>query len=154
MKKLALFLSLLVWVSISYAQLTFWTTEEQPERLERQQAIANAFEAETGISVEVVPVSENLMGERVTAAFAGGDLPDVIYHPLNFTLGWYDAGILDAEAASEVVADLGADTFGAGALNLVEVADGFAGVPVDGWTQLVVYRADLLRSGLRAPYHV
>ena len=78
------------------AQLTFWTTEEQPERLEVQRNIAAAFEAQSGVSVEVIPVTENAMGERVTAAFAAGELPDVIYHPLNFALSWFDAGILDA----------------------------------------------------------
>ncbi len=139
-------------VSTAFAQLTFWTTEEQPARLERQQEIAANFEAQTGISVDVVPVSENILGERVTAAFAAGDLPDIIYHPLNFTLSWYEAGVLDAEAATEVVDSLGRETFGAGALNLVGVEEGFAGVPVDGWTQLIVYRQDLFdAAGLEPP---
>ncbi len=133
-------------------EITFWTTEEQPERLAIQERIAADFEAQTGISVAVVPVSENQMGERVTAAFSAGELPDVIYHPLNFTLNWAEAGILDASAASDAIAALGEETFGSGVLNLVSVDDGFAAVPVDGWTQLLVYRADLFEeAGLDPP---
>ena len=33
-------------------------------------------------------------GTRATAAFAAGDLPDVIYYPLSFALPWAEAGIL------------------------------------------------------------
>ena len=133
-------------------EITFWTTEEQPERLAVQERIAADFEVETGIAVAVVPVSENQMGERTTAAFSAGELPDIIYHPLNFTLGWAEAGVLDSSAATEVIGALGADTFGSGVLSLVEVQDGFAAVPVDGWTQLLVYRADLFeQAGLDPP---
>ena len=42
----------------------------QPERLERQQSMAAEFEAETGIGVEVIPVTESDLGTRATAAFA------------------------------------------------------------------------------------
>jgi multiple sugar transport system substrate-binding protein len=133
-------------------EITLWTTEEQPERLDVQNRIAADFEAQTGISVEVVPVTENQMGERVTAAFSAGELPDVIYHPLNFTLSWAEAGILDSVAATESVENLGESTYGAGALDLVSVEDGYAAVPVDGWTQLLVYRADLFEeAGLDPP---
>ena len=133
-------------------EITLWTTEEQPERLAVQERIAADFEAQTGISVAIVPVSENQMGERTTAAFSAGELPDIIYHPLNFTLNWAEAGILDIPASTEVIGTLGEGTFGTGVLNLVEVDDGFAAVPVDGWTQLLVYRADLFeQAGLDPP---
>ena len=39
--------------------LRFWTTEEQPERLARQEAMAEAFAQATGHSVQVIPVTEN-----------------------------------------------------------------------------------------------
>lgn len=134
------------------AQLRFWTTEEQPERLKRQQELAAAFEAEAGVSVDVIPVSETDLGTRATAAFAAGDLPDVIYHPLQYALPWAEAGILDTDAASDVIDDLGAGTFAPGALEMAAVADGYASVPVDGWTQMIVYRRDLFEArGLEAP---
>ena len=138
--------------SSAHAQLRFWTTEEQPERLARQEAMAEAFEAETGIAVEVIPVTETELGVRATAALAAGDLPDVIYHPLQYVLPWSEAGILDSEAATEVIEALDVSTFAPGALEMASVADGYAAVPVDGWTQMVLYRADLFEAaGLEPP---
>lgn len=132
--------------------LRFWTTEEQPERLARQEQMAADFAAKTGHTVEVIPVTESDLGTRATAAFAAGDLPDVIYHTLQYALPWAEAGILDIDAATDVVESLGADTFAPGALSMAATEGGFASVPVDGWTQMVVYRADLFaEKGLEAP---
>ena len=94
-------------VSTSIADIRFWTTEEQPARLAKQEALAAAFKAKTGIAVEVIPVTESDLGTRATAAFAAGDLPDVIYHTLQYALPWAEAGILDTDAATEVVSSLG-----------------------------------------------
>ncbi|MEL6819046.1 MAG: ABC transporter substrate-binding protein [Pseudomonadota bacterium] len=139
--------------SLAHADtIRFWTTEEQPERLAKQEEMAAQFEAETGTSVEVIPVSESDLGTRATAAFAAGDLPDVIYHTLQYALPWAEAGILDTEAATEVVEELGNGTFAPGALAMAAVDGGVASVPVDGWTQMVVYRADkFAEAGLEPP---
>ena len=132
--------------------LRFWTTEEQPERLAKQEEMAAAFKDKTGIEVDVIPVSESDLGTRATAAFAAGDLPDVIYHTLQYALPWAEAGILDTEAATEVVEALGTDTFAPGAVAMAAVEGGIASVPVDGWTQMVIYRKDLFdENGLAAP---
>jgi multiple sugar transport system substrate-binding protein len=132
--------------------LRFWTTEEQPERLAKQEEMAAAFKEKTGIEVNVIPVTESDLGTRTTAAFAAGDLPDVIYHTLQYALPWAEAGILDTEAATEVFEKLGADTFAPGAVVMAAVEDGVASVPVDGWTQMVIYRKDLFEeNGLAAP---
>ena len=132
--------------------LRFWTTEEQPERLARQEAMAADFAAATGHTVEVIPVSETDLGTRATAAFAAGDLPDVIYHTLQYALPWAEAGILDTDAATDVIEALGAETFAPGALSMAAVEGGYASVPVDGWTQMIVYRKDLFEAnGLAAP---
>ncbi len=133
-------------------ELRFWTTEEQPDRLAKQQEMAAEFEAQTGISVEVIPVSESDLGTRATAAFAANDLPDVIYHTLQYVLPWSEAGILDTGAADEVVEELGADTFAPGALEMANFEGDVAAVPLDGWTQMIVYRKDLFeQNGLAAP---
>ncbi|MEO1681140.1 MAG: extracellular solute-binding protein [Pseudomonadota bacterium] len=145
-------LGLALGAGAATADIRFWTTEEQPERLAKQEEMAAAFEAETGIAVDVIPVTESDLGTRATAAFAAGDLPDVIYHTLQYALPWVEAGILDAEAASEVIEDLGTDTFASGALAMAKTDDGWASVPVDGWTQMIVYRKDLFdEAGLEAP---
>ncbi|WP_240705074.1 ABC transporter substrate-binding protein [Pacificoceanicola onchidii] len=132
--------------------IRFWTTEEQPERLAKQEEMAAAFEKATGTGVEVIPVSESDLGTRATAAFAAGDLPDVIYHTLQYALPWAEAGILDTEAATEVIESLGTDTFAPGAIAMAAYEGETASVPVDGWTQMVVYRKDLFEAaGLEAP---
>lgn len=139
-------------MSVQADSIRFWTTEEQPERLAKQQEMADLFKAETGTSVEVIPVTESDLGTRATAAYAAGDLPDVIYHTLQYALPWAEAGILDTEAASEVIADLGIDTFAPGAIAMAAFKGETASVPVDGWTQMVVYRKDLFEQhGLAAP---
>ena len=137
----------------AFAQsLRFWTTEEQPDRLAKQEQMAADFKSKTGISVEVIPISESDLGARATAAFAAGDLPDVIYHTLQYALPWAESGLLDTEAATEVIYGLRASTFSPGALDMAAVRGGYASVPVDGWTQMVVYRKDLFEAhGLNPP---
>jgi len=145
-------LSMAVSAYAQAASLQFWTTEEQPARLAKQQAMAADFKSATGIDVAVIPVTEKDLGTRATAAYAAGDLPDVIYHPLQYALPWAEAGILDIDAATDAVENLGASTFAAGALTMAAVPDGYASVPVDGWTQMLVYRKDLFdANGLAAP---
>ncbi|MGE4610006.1 MAG: extracellular solute-binding protein [Paracoccaceae bacterium] len=132
--------------------LRFWTTETQPDRLAKQEAMAADFTAASGIAVDVIPVDEKELGTRTTAAFAAGDLPDVIYHPLQYALPWIDAGILDSDSATEVIENLGVSTFASGGLDMAAVDGGYASVPVDGWTQMLVYRKDLFdAAGLSAP---
>ncbi len=143
---------LLASTTANAQNIRFWTTEEQPDRLAKQETMAAEFESASGISVEVIPVSESELGTRATAAFAAGDLPDVIYHTLQYALPWTEAGILDTDAATDVIEGLGASTFSSGALALAAVEDGYASVPVDGWTQMIVYRKDLFdEAGLAAP---
>ena len=133
-------------------QITFWTTEVEKDRLEIQREIAHAFNKKTGIVVRVIPVQENLLAERVTAAYAARSLPDVLFHPIEFTIGWAEAGILDDRSATEVVSHLGKETFGAGPLKLARVPGGYAAVPVDGWGQLLLFRKDLFEEkGLPVP---
>ena len=157
MKKLLNYLiySLIVTFFVSNASaetIRFWTTEEQPARLAKQQAMAADFKKRTGHTVEVIPVSEKDLGKRATAAFAAGDLPDVIYHTLQYVLPWSEAGILDVETNDDIVNSLQKSTFAPGAISMAQFNGKTAAVPVDGWTQMVVYRKDLFdKAGLKAP---
>ena len=131
--------------------IRFWTTEEQPARLARQEAMAAEFTAASGHSVEVIPVSEKDLGSRATAAFAANDLPDVIYHTLQYVLPWSEAGILDVETNDEIVAELGSNSFAPGAIAMAAYDGMTAAVPVDGWTQMIVYRKDVFEAEGLAP---
>ncbi len=127
-------------------EITFWTTEVEKDRLRIQQDIARGFTKKTGIAVRVIPVEENFLAAKVTAAYAARSLPDVLYHPIDFTIGWERAGILDARSSTEVVVSLGKETFSPGPLDLVRVKDGYAAVPLDAWGQLLLFRKDLFRE--------
>ena len=132
--------------------ITMWTMEEQPDRMAAQQKIADAFKAKTGHEVKIIPVTEKDIATRATAAFAAGDLPDVLNHTVQHLLPFTKAGMLDTGAANDVVEDLGKGSFAAGPLGMASVEGEIVSVPTDGWTQLVVYRADLFKAaGLSAP---
>ncbi len=153
MKKglLALLMVLFMFVSEIFAlggekEITFWTTEVEKDRVGIQKEIAAEFTQKTGINVRVIPVEENLLVERVTAAYAARSLPDVVFHPIDFTIGWAEAGILDHVSSTDVVMTLGRETFGTGPLNLARFKDGYAAVPADGWGQLLLYRKDLFEK--------
>jgi len=149
---LSIFVTAFLFSSIAIADITFWTTETQPARMAKQEAMAKDFESKTGIKVEVIPMDEKDLGKRATAAAAAGDLPDVIYHTLQYVLPWAEAGILDVDANNDVVKALGKKTFAPGALNMAKSGSKIAAVPVDGWTQMVVYRKDLFEAaGLEPP---
>ncbi|MDY6881148.1 MAG: extracellular solute-binding protein [Thermodesulfobacteriota bacterium] len=133
-------------------KLTFWTTEVEKDRMDTQGIMARDFLSRTGVKVNIVPVEENLLSERVTAAYAARALPDVIYHPIDYTIGWAKAGILAPASATDVIKGLKRETFGAGPLDLVRINGGFAAVPVDAWGQLLLYRKDLFKAkGLSIP---
>ena len=127
-------------------EITFWTTEVEKDRLRIQQNIARGFTKKTGIAVRIIPVGENFLAAKVTAAYAARSLPDVLYHPIDFTIGWERAGILDAQSSTEVMVSLDKDTFSPGPLDLVRVKDGYAAVPLDAWGQLLLFRKDLFRE--------
>ncbi len=132
--------------------IKFWTMEIQPDRMERQEKLAADFNAATGHTVEIIPVEEAEIATRTTAAFAAGDLPDVLNHTVQHLLPFAEAGILDTAAATDVVNDLGMDTYAAGPLNMAKSNGEIVSVPTDGWTQLVVYRSDLFEAaGLNPP---
>ncbi len=141
-----------VEVPVTGESIKFWSTETQPERLAITQGIIERFTAETGIAVDLTSTSEGDLPSLMQNNAASGTLPDVVFHPLDFTVGWANQGLLDVDAANAVVESLGADTFAQGALDLVTLNGTVAAVPSDGWGQLLIYRKDLFdAAGLAAP---
>ena len=73
-----LFAGLALLLSFALAQeITFWSTEVQPERLAKQEQIVADFEAATGIKVNLVPVEESEAKKVLRLIDALDDLDDV-----------------------------------------------------------------------------
>jgi multiple sugar transport system substrate-binding protein len=133
--------------------LTVWSLENQADRVAATEKVIAEFTKSTGIKVKYVGVDENQFSKLVTAAAAGGDLPDVMGAiPLSALWSLKANDLLDTKTAGEVLDGLGADTFNQRALTLTKDGDTTLGIPSDAWAQLLFYRTDLFRSaGLTAP---
>ncbi|HEX2130089.1 MAG TPA: extracellular solute-binding protein [Actinophytocola sp.] len=134
-------------------KLLFWSIEDTADRVQTQKRILAEFTEKTGIETELVAVAENQLTTVLSSAAASGDLPDVIGAvslPIMSQLRTDD--LLDTDAAADVVATLGADTFAEQALELTREDDTQLVVPSDGWAQLLFYRKDLFAAaGLEPP---
>ena len=137
----------------SRTTLTFWTAEDNPDRVKATQAIIGRFEQQTNIKVKLVPISEDQVQSQITAASAAGSLPDVVAAAsLGVVHSLAADGITDSDATAAVINALGRQTFSKRGLSLVEVDGKPVAVPSDSWTQLLVYRKDLFaKAGLAAP---
>ncbi|ADB33889.1 extracellular solute-binding protein family 1 [Kribbella flavida DSM 17836] len=133
--------------------ITVWSLENVSGRLETTRKILERFTAETGIQVKLVGVDEPQLSQLVMSAAAAGRLPDVIGAvPLAAIQQLSSNGLLNPDAANQVVADLGETTFDPRALELTREGDRQLAVPSDSWTQLLYYRKDLFAAaGLPAP---
>lgn len=135
--------------------IVFWTPQTTPERLAAQEAVADAFTEETGIAVEIVPMAGADQDQALVTGAASGDVPDVILHASTQTGAWTSQGLLDTAAASAVVDALDPATFNENALSAVTIDGEIAGVPSDGWSHVIAYRADLLEeAGVEIPTSV
>jgi multiple sugar transport system substrate-binding protein len=133
--------------------LTFWTAEDNPDRVKATQAIVDRFQQQTNIKVKLVAISEDQLSSQVSSASAAGTLPDVL---AAVSLGLVHSsaadGIIDPDAAAAVINTLGPETFSRRGLSLVEVNGEPVAIPSDTWTQLLVYRKDLFdKADLAAP---
>jgi multiple sugar transport system substrate-binding protein len=139
--------------------IAIWVHGSSPDQAQALAQIAAAFNQEHNIHVEVLSVAPKLLPQLVRTAAISETLPDLILHPVEYTWGWHERGILDAGAASAIVTGLGRNTFDPAALELVSLTDSSTGtapmlaaVPLDGWKQLLIYRADWFdERGLAVP---
>ncbi|MFT7840306.1 extracellular solute-binding protein [Saccharothrix sp. BKS2] len=132
--------------------LLFWTIEDTADRVQAQERLLARFTERTGIPTRLVAVAENQLTAVLTSAAAAGDLPDVIGSislPIMSRLRTDD--LLDTDAATQVVAALGAGTFAPQSLELTRQGDAQLVVPSDGWAQLLFYRKDLFAEAGLAP---
>jgi multiple sugar transport system substrate-binding protein len=114
------------------SSLTFWTAEDNPDRVKATQAIINRLEQQTNIKVKLVAIGEDQLQSQLTSASAAGTLPDVLAAAsLGFVHALAADGITDTDAAAAVINTLGRQTFSKRALSLVEANGQPVAVPSD-----------------------
>src|SRR5215212_3125394 len=135
------------------ATLTVWSLENQTDRVQATQAIADKFTAATGTKVKIVATDENQFSSLITSAAAAGTMPDVVGAlPLAAVAQMAGNDLLDNDATKAVIEQLGTGTFSPRAIELTNQDGKQLAVPSDGWAQLLFYRKDLFdKAGLPAP---
>jgi multiple sugar transport system substrate-binding protein len=135
------------------SRLIFWTAEDNPDRVKATQAIIDRFQQQTNIKVKLAAIGEDQLQSQIASASAAGTLPDVLAAvSLGYAHSLAADGITDPDAAAAVINSLGRETFSKRGLELVEANGKPVAVPSDSWTQLLVYRKDLIaKAGLAAP---
>jgi multiple sugar transport system substrate-binding protein len=133
----------------------FWTTDNEEERVDVYEAVAERFMAEhPEIEVRIVPIEEAGVSQRIATALAANRLPDIVRMGVERVAAFAADEILDEDAAEAVIASIGEDDFRASPLQMVtNPATGKrAAVPYDGWVQAIWYRADVFEeAGLDPP---
>jgi multiple sugar transport system substrate-binding protein len=119
--------------------LTFWTAEDNPDRVKATQAIISQFEQQTNIKVKLVAIGEDRLQSQIASASAAGTLPDVLAAAsLGFVHSLAADNLTSPDAAAAVIDTLGRQTFSKRALSLVEANGKPVAIPSDSWTQLLV----------------
>lgn len=124
--------------------LTIWVNETSAAHEQMLNEIFAEFSQQHHIDVELRLVAPMLLPELVHTAVISPqfDIPDIIIHPLEQTMGWAEAGILDVELTDDIINEIGRDTFDPHALELVSQNGATAAVPLHGYQQILIYRAD------------
>lgn len=128
----------------SIPSITVWINETSPEHEAALQKMVADFTQTNHIDVELKLVRPALLPELLATAVLSypETLPDIVFMPLEYTVGWAEKGLLDPSAADEVLDVLGRDTFNPAALSLVQTGGQAAAIPDDGTQQLILYRQD------------
>ncbi len=132
--------------------LTMWVNETSPAHRDLLQGLIDDFEQQSGVDVSLQLVSPMLLPTLMQTAVLSDTLPDLVLHPLEYTMAWTEAGVLDPQAATAIIDEIGRDTFDPAALELVSINGQTAAIPSDGYQQIWLYRADwLAEEGLDVP---
>lgn len=122
--------------------ISIWVNETSDEHKAILADMADEFTNQAHVDVEVMFVPPLLMPDLVNTAVLSGTLPDIIIHPMEYTYGWVNKGILNPTAADTAVAQIGPDSFDPAALERMSINNQIAAVPSEGFYQLLIYRAD------------
>jgi multiple sugar transport system substrate-binding protein len=129
--------------------------EPEEPRVKVYEEIAARFMAEhPDIDIRIVPIEEAGQAQRIATALAANRLPDIVRMGVQDAATFAADGLLDFEAATAVIENVGKDDFRTGPLAMVTDPETgqFNSIPYDGWLQAVWYRTDVFeQAGLEAP---
>jgi multiple sugar transport system substrate-binding protein len=134
--------------------LTVWVNETSPEHKQMLNQMVTDFSQTYQIDVELMLIQPQLLPKLMETAVISDafDLPDIVFHPVEYTMGWAERGILDTAVTNEIIDEIGRNTFNPEALDLVTQDGLAAAIPSDGYSQLVIYRTDWAQElGLTPP---
>lgn len=131
----------------------FWMVTGAIEDAAMFRGLAAEFERETGIRVEVTPLSWGSFETNYFTAMASGEPPDIGISNLSAPFDYGSVGgLVDLRAAFPDEIEAIEASFYPGLLNSGRVGDKLYGLPADITTTLVFYRTDIFRRlGLTAP---
>ena len=122
--------------------LTVWINETSPAHEAALRQMADEFGEAQGVDVEMVLVNPALLPDLMETAVLTYTIPDIVLHPMAYTIGWTERGILDPITTAAIADELGRNTFDPAALQLNSVDGGLAALPSDGYHQILLYRTD------------
>ena len=124
--------------------LTVWVNETSPAHKTAVRQIAAGFSQAAGVDVVLRFVAPDLLPDLVETAVVSAtyDLPDIIIHPLEYTMDWAERGVLNLDATDTAVNQIGRETFDPAALALAQTGGQTAALPSDGYYQILLYRQD------------
>ena len=133
--------------------LTVWVNETSAEHEQALNTMMAEFSQQHDIDVELQLVSPMLLPELMQTAVVSPqfEIPDIVIHPIEQTMGWVAQGTLDLDLTNEIIDEIGRDTFDPDALDLMDVNGRTAAVPLHGYQQLLIYRADWFAGRNLAP---
>ena len=106
------------------ATLRWWSPQSSPGQLAAYEAQIAAFEAANpGIKVAFEPTSDEGYSAQLAAAFASGEVPDIVTHLPSFAVQTYYAEGL-VEPFDDVIAAIGEEKYYPGANDVYKTADG------------------------------
>lgn len=115
-------LAVSVWPSAqATTTLRWWSTQSSPEQMAAYRYQIKSFEeAHPGVKVVFERTSDEGYATQLAAAFAGGNVPNLVTHLPSFAVAdYWQAGLV--EPFDPVLAEIGVDRFVAGANRIYEL---------------------------------
>jgi multiple sugar transport system substrate-binding protein len=128
--------------------LRWWSTQSVPAQLEAYKFQIASFEAANpGIKVVFEPTSNETYAAQLSAAFASGQVPNIVTHLPSFAVtNYWRSGLL--EPFNDVIQAVGPEKFYDGANRIYEIEPGkFAGAGIGGTSANAMWlRTDLMKK--------